>query len=140
MQFGEFFQNIRHFIAAFAAADVYDDVGIRPFGKLMLNDGFVKLTGEVYLNTNMHRLVADGREILLKALEYKLLYYLFTNRGRVVSKDDLLRDVWEDEHINEGTIAVHIRHLREKIEADPREPQLIKTVWGVGYLMEETEV
>ena len=100
-------------------------------------DGLVKLTGEVYLNTNIRKIVADGREITLKALEYKLLYYLFTNRGKVVSKDDLLRDVWEDEHINEGTIAVHIRHLREKIEADPKEPQLIKTVWGVGYMMEE---
>lgn len=101
-------------------------------------DGLVKLTGEVYLNTNIRKIVAEGREITLKALEYKLLYYLFANRGKVVSKDDLLRDVWEDEHINEGTIAVHIRHLREKIEADPKEPQLIKTVWGVGYMMEET--
>lgn len=101
-------------------------------------DGLVKLTGEVYLNTNIRRIIADGREITLKALEYKLLYYLYTNRGRVVSKDDLLRDVWENAYINEGTIAVHVRHLREKIEADPKEPQLIKTVWGVGYLMEET--
>ena len=95
-------------------------------------------SGEVYLNTNSRKIVAEGREITLKALEYKLLYYLFANRGKVVSKDDLLRDVWEDEHINEGTIAVHIRHLREKIEADPKEPQLIKTIWGVGYMMEET--
>ncbi len=101
-------------------------------------DGLVKLTGEVYLNTNIHKIIADGRESTLKALEYKLLYYLLTNRGKVVSKDDLLRDVWENEYINEGTIAVHIRHLREKIEADPKEPQLIKTVWGVGYMMEET--
>ena len=101
-------------------------------------DGLVKLIGEVYLNTNIHKIIADGREITLKALEYKLLYYLFANRGKVVSKDDLLRDVWEDEHINEGTIAVHIRHLREKIETDPKEPQLIKTIWGVGYMMEET--
>ncbi len=101
-------------------------------------DGLVKLIGEVYLNTNIHKIIADGREITLKALEYKLLYYLFANRGKVVSKDHLLRDVWEDEHINEGTIAVHIRHLREKIEADPKEPQLIKTIWGVGYMMEET--
>ncbi len=101
-------------------------------------DGLVKLTGEVYLNTNIRKIIAEGREITLKALEYKLLYYLFANRGKVVSKDDLLRDVWEDEHINEGTIAVHIRHLREKIEADPKEPQLIKTIWGVGYMMEET--
>ena len=101
-------------------------------------DGLVKLRGEVYLNTNSRKIIADGREITLKALEYKLLYYLFTNRGRVVSKDDLLKDVWEDEQINEGTIAVHIRHLREKTEADPKEPQLIKTIWGVGYMMEET--
>lgn len=101
-------------------------------------DGLVKLIGEVYLNTNSRKIVAEGREITLKALEYKLLYYLFANRGKVVSKDDLLRDVWEDEHINEGTIAVHIRHLREKTEADPKEPQLIKTIWGVGYMMEET--
>lgn len=103
-------------------------------------DGLVKLTGEVYLNTNIHKIIADGKKITLKALEYKLLYYLYTNRGKVVSKDDLLRDVWEDETINEGTIAVHIRHLREKIEADPKEPQLIKTVWGVGYMMEQTEL
>ena len=104
----------------------------------MLFRSLVKLTGEVYLNTNIRKIIAEGREITLKALEYKLLYYLFANRGKVISKDDLLRDVWEDEHINEGTIAVHIRHLREKIEADPKEPQLIKTVWGVGYMMEET--
>ena len=92
-----------------------------------------------YLNTNIHKIISGGKEITLKALEYKLLYYLFTNRGKVVSKDDLLRDVWEDEYINEGTIAVHIRHLREKIEADPKEPQLIKTVWGVGYMMETVQ-
>jgi len=98
----------------------------------------VKLTGEVSLNTNIHKLIADGREVPLKALEYKLLYYLYTNRGKVVSKDDLLREVWENAYLNEGTIAVHIRHLREKIEDDPEEPQLIKTIWGVGYMMEET--
>jgi len=102
------------------------------------DDGLVKLIGNIYLNTNIHKIVSDGKEITLKALEYKLLYYLYSNRGKVVSKDDLLRDVWEDEYINEGTIAVHIRHLREKIEADPKEPQLIKTIWGVGYIMEET--
>lgn len=101
-------------------------------------DGLVKLTDKVYLNTNIHKIIADGREITLKALEYKLLYYLFKNRGKVVSKDDLFRDVWENEYINEGTIAVHIRHLREKTEADPKDPQLIKTIWGVGYMMEET--
>ncbi|WP_295155844.1 response regulator transcription factor [uncultured Ruminococcus sp.] len=107
-------------------------------GVAQTDEGLVKLIGDIYLNTNIHKIISDGKEITLKALEYKLLYYLYANRGKVVSKDDLLRDVWEDEYINEGTIAVHIRHLREKIEPDPKEPQLIKTVWGVGYIMEET--
>lgn len=101
-------------------------------------DGLIRLIGDVFLNTNIRKIVSGGKELTLKALEYKLLYYLYTNRGKVVTKNDLLRDVWEDEFINEGTIAVHIRHLREKIEADPKDPQLIKTVWGVGYMMEET--
>ena len=100
-------------------------------------DGLIKLTSGVYLNINTHKVVSNGTEVPLKAMEYKLLYYLVTNRGKVVSKDDLLRDVWEDEYINEVTISVHIRHLREKIEPDPKEPRVIKTVWGVGYMMEE---
>ena len=65
-----------------------------------------------------------------------MLLYLLENRGRVVSKDEFLKNVWEDEFIGEGTLAVHIRHLREKIEADGNSPQIIKTVWGVGYIME----
>ena len=63
----------------------------------------------------------------------------FYNRGRVVTKDEFLRNVWEDEYIGEGTIPVHIRHLREKIEKDPNSPEIIKTVWGVGYIIEKTE-
>ena len=58
------------------------------------------------------------------------------NRGRVVAKDELLKNVWDDEFIGEGTIAVHIRHLREKIEKDPKDPLIIKTIWGVGYILD----
>ena len=103
------------------------------------DDGMIKLIGNVYLDTNIHKIINNGREISMKALEYKLLYYLAVNRGKVVTKDELLKNVWDDEYVNEGTIAVHIRHLREKTEADPKEPQLIKTAWGVGYIMEETD-
>ena len=53
------------------------------------------------------------------------------------TKDELLKNVWDDEFIGEGTLAVHIRHLREKIEKDPKNPEIIKTVWGVGYMIEE---
>ena len=68
------------------------------------------------------------------------VYFLDTNAGRVVTKDELLKNVWEDEYIGEGTLAVHIRHLREKIEKDPKEPKIIKTIWGVGYLIENEKL
>ena len=74
--------------------------------------------------------------ISLKAMEYKMLIYLLENRKRVVTKDELLKNVWDDEYIGEGTLAVHIRHLREKIEKDPKNPEVIKTVWGVGYMID----
>ena len=66
-------------------------------------------------------------------MEYRLLKYLYDHAGRVVTKDELLKEVWGDEFVGEGTLAVHVRHLREKIEEDPKAPGLIKTIWGVGY-------
>ena len=100
-------------------------------------DGTVDLREGVSLDTNTHKIINGGRVINLKAMEYKLLYYLLTNTGRVVTKDELLKNVWDDEYICEGTIAVHIRHIREKTEEDPKDPKIIKTIWGVGYIMEE---
>lgn len=96
----------------------------------------ILIAGNIYLDTASHKLVNNGNFSPLKAMEYKMLLYLLENRGRVVSKDEFLKNVWEDEFIGEGTLAVHIRHLREKIEADSNSPQIIKTVWGVGYIME----
>ena len=94
------------------------------------------LANDIYLDTNTHKLMVKGEAVSLKAMEYKMLLYLIENRGRVVTKDELLKNVWDDEYIGEGTLAVHIRHLREKIENDPKNPDLIKTVWGVGYMIE----
>ncbi len=91
----------------------------------------------IRLDTNTHKLVVDGEAVPLKAMEYKMLLYLLENRGRVVTKDELLSNVWGDEYIGEGTLAVHIRHLREKMEKDPKNPEFIKTIWGVGYMIEE---
>ena len=99
----------------------------------------IKLTDTVSLNTDTRKLLKNSEQLNLKAMEYKLLKYLADNAGRVVTKDELLRDVWDDEFIGEGTLAVHIRHLREKTEPDPKDPKLIKTVWGVGYMMERYE-
>ncbi len=96
----------------------------------------VQLTERVSLDLNTHKLLDGDKPLTLKAMEYKLLSYLLDNAGRVVTKEELLKNVWEDEYIGEGTLAVHIRHLREKIEEDPKDPELIKTVWGVGYMIE----
>ena len=96
------------------------------------------LTDNITLDINTHKLMAGSEALSLKDMEYKLLLYLLENRGRVVTKDELLKNVWDDEFIGEGTIAVHIRHLREKIEVDPKNPVIIKTIWGVGYILNET--
>lgn len=97
----------------------------------------IRINNETVLDTNLHKLRKGDELISLKAMEYKLLNHLLRNKNRVVTKDELLSEVWNDPFISEGTLAVHIRHLREKIETDPNDPQVIKTVWGVGYLIEE---
>lgn len=97
----------------------------------------IELTDGIVLDTGTHKLINNDTQISLKAMEYKLLKYLYDHAGRVVTKDELLKNVWGDEYIGEGTLAVHIRHLREKIEKNPKEPLLIKTIWGVGYMMEQ---
>ena len=90
----------------------------------------------ITLDTNTHKLMVRGETLSLKDMEYKLLLYLVQNKGRVVTKDELLKNVWDDEFIGEGTIAVHIRHIREKTEENAKDPKIIKTVWGVGYILE----
>lgn len=101
------------------------------------NAGNIYLRENIYIDTAMHKLMIDGTPDELRAKEYKLLMYLIENAGRVVTKEELLKNVWGDEYICDGTIAVHIRHIREKIEPDPKEAAIIKTVWGVGYVIEE---
>ncbi len=81
----------------------------------------------------------DDEKLSLKALEYKLLIYLIKNKNRVVTKDEIFRKVWEQAITTDNTLNVHIRHLREKIEVNPNEPQYIKTVWGTGYVFEAAE-
>ena len=101
------------------------------------DDSRMQITEDMYLDTQAHMIRKNDDKITLKALEYKMLHYFLANRGKVITKDEFLHNVWEDEFVGEGTVAVHIRHLREKIEADPNEPRIIKTVWGVGYIMGE---
>ncbi len=101
--------------------------------------GKIRISGERYLDTAVRKLIVNGRDVVLKAMEFRMLLYLLENRGRVVTKDEFLKNVWEDEFTGEGTLAVHIRHLREKLGQTPDEPEIIRTVWGVGYIIDGTE-
>ena len=110
--------------------------GKAPSGAVLKEDGRLEISPDLCLDLQAHKLLRGEKSIALKVMEYKMLQYLAEHRGRVVTKDELLASVWEDEFIGEGTLAVHARHLREKIEKDPKNPEIIKTVWGVGYMIE----
>lgn len=90
---------------------------------------------EIDLKAN--RVIKNGIPLKLKAMEYKLFCYLVYNKGRVISKEELFSNVWGDTFTGDGTLNVHIRHLREQIEEDPNNPVFIQTIWGTGYLFEE---
>ena len=79
-----------------------------------------------------------GEEVFLSALEYRLLLVFFQHRGMVMSRSMLLEEIWDiaGEYVNDNTLTVYIKRLREKIEDNPQEPKIIKTVRGLGYKME----
>ncbi|XID92264.1 response regulator transcription factor [Paenibacillaceae bacterium WGS1546] len=93
--------------------------------------------GQVTIDPQLCRVRVNGEEVKLKAMEFKLLAYLASNKNRIVPKEELFRYVWGDSFAGDGTLNVHIRHLREKLEPKPNEPQFIKTVWGKGYILED---
>lgn len=86
------------------------------------------------------RVFVNDEPVKLKAMEYKLLCYLVNHKGRIIPKEELFEKVWEDTITGDGTLNVHIRHLREKIEMNPGEPEFIQTMWGRGYLFEESRL
>ena len=81
-----------------------------------------------------NRILLDNQPLDLKNMEHKLLKYLMQNPGRTIDKDELFSNIWGYSFASDGTLNVHIRRLREKIEIDPQNPQFIKTVWGTGYV------
>ncbi len=94
--------------------------------------------GNIELNDNAKRVTVDGEEISLTPTEFQILKLLMQNKGTVMSPKEIYRRVWNDAAYGaEGTVAVHIRHLREKIEINPAEPRYLKVVWAHGYKMEE---
>ena len=94
----------------------------------------VLAAGPLTADTASRRVTKDGAEIPLKNREYELLLFLMRHPGQVFSREDLYEMIWGLESLGDNiTVAVHINRLREKLEDDPAHPQLLQTVWGVGY-------
>ncbi len=95
-------------------------------------------TGQLVLNDDTKRAIVDGKEVKLTATEFNILKFLLQNKGKVFSIPEIYENVWKEEGFGaENIIAVHIRHIREKIEIEPKEPKYLKVIWGVGYKIED---
>lgn len=101
-------------------------------------DGVVSV-GSIKVNTNEAKVYKNGAEIILTAMEYKLLLIFINNRGKVLSRQRLLEDIWDvaGDFVNDNTLTVYIKRLRDKIEEDPAKPAVIKTVRGLGYIVDD---
>jgi DNA-binding response OmpR family regulator len=94
--------------------------------------------GPITLNDRAKEVTLDGERVNLTRTEYDILYLLMKNPGQVFSPAEIYRKVWQGEaYGTENTVAVHIRHLREKLEYDPADPRFLKVLWGRGYKMED---
>ena len=102
-------------------------------GSIGKQNGIITING-LSLNTENKTVNIDGENVRLTPIEYRILELLVRNRGRVFSAEDIYRNVWNEETVvGDNTIAVHVRHIREKIEINPKEPKYLKVVWGIGY-------
>ncbi len=97
-------------------------------------------TGDLTIDDELKKVVVDGKEVKLTPTEYNILKFLTQNKGKVYSIEEIYSNVWDGEcYAAENVIAVHIRHIREKIEINPKEPRYLKVIWGVGYKVEDVE-
>ena len=95
-------------------------------------------TGELIIDDNTKQVTVEGKEVKLTPTEYNILKFLTKNKGIVYSIEQIYENVWEEEsYAAENIIAVHIRHIREKIEINTREPKYLKVIWGIGYKIEK---
>ena len=95
-------------------------------------------TGDLIINDDTKKVIVDGKEVKLTGTEFNILKFLLQNKGKVYSIPEIYENVWKEEGFGaENIIAVHIRHIREKIEINPKEPKYLKVIWGVGYKIEE---
>ena len=97
-------------------------------------------TGGLVIRDDLKEVTVDGEKVKLTPIEYNILLLLVKNQGKVFSINQIYENIWNEEAIGaDNTVAVHIRHIREKIEINPKDPQYLKVVWGVGYKIEKIE-
>ena len=98
----------------------------------------VYVCGGLVVNDDLKTVTVDGGPVKLTPIEYNILVLLIKNQGKVFSIEQIYENIWNEEAIGaDNTVAVHIRHIREKIEINPREPRYLKVVWGIGYKIEK---
>lgn len=97
-------------------------------------------SGDLMVDDTLKKVIVEGKEVKLTPTEYNILKFLIKNKGTVFSIDQIYENVWKDEaYAAENIIAVHIRHIREKIEINPKEPRYLKVIWGIGYKIEKID-
>ncbi len=107
-------------------------------GNLNTENNALFQAGGLCINDETKEVTVDGESVKLTPIEYNILLLLVKNQGRVFSIDQIYESIWNEEAIGaDNTVAVHIRHIREKIEIDPKDPRYLKVVWGVGYKVEK---
>ena len=99
--------------------------------------GKIYRIGGLELNEDTVEVRVDGEPVKMTPMEFKILLLLIKSPGRVFSAEEIYERVWEERAINTDTVMVHVRHIREKIEINPKEPKYLKVVWGVGYKIEK---
>ena len=118
-----------------------DDYLTKPFNPLELvaeSPGVLYQSGGLLINDDLKEVTVDGELVKLTPIEYNILLLLMKNQGKVFSISEIYQKIWNAEAIGaDNTVAVHIRHIREKIEINPKEPRYIKVVWGVGYKIDK---
>ncbi|MGN0308423.1 MAG: response regulator transcription factor [Lachnospiraceae bacterium] len=108
------------------------------FGNMAVENSRIYQAGGLMINDDTKEVTVDGEGVRLTPIEYNILLLLVKNQGRVFSIQQIYESIWEEEAIGaDNTVAVHIRHIREKIEINPKEPRYLKVVWGVGYKIEK---
>ena len=106
-------------------------------GNLNKENNSLFVVGGLCMNDETKEVTVDGEAVKLTPIEYNILLLLVKNQGRVFSINQIYENIWNEDAIGaDNTVAVHIRHIREKIEINPKEPRYLKVVWGVGYKFE----